>query len=49
MWNAWEREIKPTLEGRIFQREWEWLEIEFSHNKTFLRYINTLMRPKFDD
>jgi len=49
LWSAWEREIKHILEGRIFQREWEWLEIEFSHNKDFLRYINTLMRPEIDD
>jgi hypothetical protein len=49
LWSAWEREIKHILEGRIFQREWEWLEIEFSHNKDFLRYINTLMRPEIVD
>jgi hypothetical protein len=46
LWNAWQREIKHILEGRIFQREWQWLEIEFSHNEEFLSYINALMRPK---
>src|ERR1700723_421454 len=46
LWKAWEREIKHILEGRIFQREWEWLEVEFSHNEDFLRYINVLMGPK---
>src|SRR5579859_4977551 len=46
LWKAWEREIRHILEGRIFQRELEWLEIEFSHNKDFLRYINALMRRK---
>jgi hypothetical protein len=45
LWHAWEREIKHTLEGRIFRREWEWLEIEFSHNDEFLKYINELMKP----
>jgi hypothetical protein len=46
LWNAWQREIKHILAGRIFQREWEWLEIEFAHNEGFLRYINALMGPK---
>jgi len=45
LWYAWEREIKHTLAGRIFRREWEWLEIEFSHNEDFLGYINELMKP----
>src|SRR5580698_6936072 len=44
LWNAWEREIKHILEGRIFRREWEWLEVEFSHNDDFLKYINGLLR-----
>jgi len=46
LWYAWEREIKHILEGRIFRREWESLEIEFSHNKHFLNYINELMGPE---
>jgi hypothetical protein len=46
LWNAWEREIKHILEGRIFQREWEWLKIEFSHHEGFSGYINALMAPK---
>ena len=45
LWNAWEREIKHILDGRIFRREWEWLEVEFSHNRHFLKYINELMKP----
>jgi hypothetical protein len=45
LWNAWEREIKHTLEGRIFQREWEALAIDFSHNEDFLRYVNGLILP----
>jgi hypothetical protein len=43
LWYAWEREIKHILSGRIFRREWEWLEVEFSHNGDFLNYINELM------
>jgi hypothetical protein len=46
LWKVWQREIKHILDGRIFQREWEWLEIEFSHNEDFLCYVNALMRPK---
>jgi hypothetical protein len=45
LWYAWEREIKHILAGRIFIREWEWLEVEFSHNENFLKYINGLMKP----
>jgi hypothetical protein len=45
LWYAWEREIKHILEGRIFRREWEWLQIEFSHHDDFLKYINELMTP----
>jgi hypothetical protein len=45
LWYAWEREIKHILDGRIFRREWEWLEVEFSHNEKFLKYINELMKP----
>jgi hypothetical protein len=46
LWNAWEREIKHILEGRIFRREWESLAVEFSHNAEFLDYINALMATK---
>jgi hypothetical protein len=45
LWYAWEREIKHILAGRIFQREWQWLAVEFSHNAHFLKYINELMKP----
>ena len=44
LWNAWEREIKHILDGRIFRREWEGLAVEFSHNEDFLHYINGLMQ-----
>jgi hypothetical protein len=43
LWNAWEREIRHTLGGRIFRREWEELAVEFSHHAKFLHYINALM------
>ena len=46
IWTGWEHEIKHTLEGRIFQREWEELKVEFSHHEGFLRFIDELMMPK---
>jgi hypothetical protein len=46
LWRLWEREIKHTLTGRVFQREWEALAGEFVHNRDFLQYVNTLMQAK---
>jgi len=46
VWTGWEREIKHVVTGRIFQREWSALEIEFAHNQDFMRYINVLMDRK---
>ncbi len=46
LWTIWEREIKNTLAGRVFQREWEGVSVEFTHNPDFVHYINTLMRGK---
>jgi hypothetical protein len=44
LWSAWEREIKHTLEGPVFQREWKVVAVEFSHNAHFRRYVDTLMQ-----
>jgi hypothetical protein len=46
MWTIWEREIKNTLTGPVFRREWAGVAAEFAHNDDFLQYINTLMRSK---
>ena len=46
LWRLWEREIKNTLTGPVFQREWEGVSVEFAHNRDFVDYINTLMRGK---
>lgn len=43
LWQLWEREIRQTLSGRIFRREWEVVSEEFAHNPSFLRYIAKLM------
>lgn len=46
LWSLWEREIRRTLTGRVFRREWECLEVEFSHDEEFRQYINVLMQSK---
>src|SRR5260370_28833224 len=37
LWLLWEREIKPTLTGQVFQREWEGVAAEFGHNRGFVQ------------
>jgi hypothetical protein len=44
LWILWEGEIRRTLTGRIFRREWEKVAIEFDHNRDFVQYIHALMR-----
>ena len=44
LWRLWERAIKRTLAGRIFQREWETLSAQFDYSPDFVNYINTTMR-----
>ena len=46
LWRLWECEIKHTLAGPIFQREWEGLAAEFTHYPYFVEYIEGLMRDK---
>ena len=43
LWKLWERAIKRTLAGRIFQREWGTLATEFTHSPDFVNYVNTTM------
>lgn len=43
LWMLWEREIKRTLRGRVFQREWHGVAAEFAASREFLHYITTLM------
>src|SRR3984885_12871729 len=49
LWSAWEREIRHTLEGPIFQREWKTVAVEFSHHGHFQRYLDALIRAKSSD
>lgn len=43
LWQLWELEIKNTLTGPVFQREWDGLAAEFTHYPDFIQYIKTLM------
>jgi hypothetical protein len=46
MWMLWAREIKHTLNGPLFQREWMGVAAEFAHDPELLQYIEGLMRSK---
>jgi|HubBroStandDraft_5_1064220.scaffolds.fasta_scaffold37315_1 hypothetical protein len=46
LWLLWEREIKHTLTGPVFQREWEGISAEFASKPDFFLYISTLIRSK---
>jgi len=46
LWRLWEREIRDTLSGRVFRREWDKLSPEFAYNEDFVEYINALMNSK---
>src|SRR5262249_6005931 len=46
LWKLWEIEIKRTLQGRVFRREWALLSAEFSHSPDFVNYIDTTMYGK---
>jgi hypothetical protein len=37
------------LEGPVFQRELKKVAVEFSHNRDFLRYLDTLTRAKSNE
>lgn len=46
LWKLWEREIKRTLTGPVFQREWIAIAVEFSGDDELLQYVNGLMRTR---
>ena len=46
LWLLGEREFSRTLRGPLFQREWDRLAPEFSHDPAFLQYINMLTKYK---
>src|SRR6266403_1201631 len=43
VWRVWEREIRKTLTGPVFQREWYGVAAEFAHTQDFVNYINAVM------
>jgi hypothetical protein len=40
LWMLWELEIKHTITGPVFRREWRTLEAEFAYDGDFLQYVN---------
>jgi len=44
VWIVWERQIRQTLAGPIFQREWQGISAEFAYSADFISYIDKLMR-----
>jgi hypothetical protein len=46
LWLLYEREIKRTLSGPVFQREWDDVSAEFTNNPDFFRYISNLINSK---
>jgi hypothetical protein len=44
LWMLWEIEIKRTLNGLVFQREWAGIAAEFDHNRDFSQYMRKLLR-----
>jgi hypothetical protein len=44
LWKVWERAIRKTLTGPVFQREWPGLAAEFAHSVEFAAYIDSTMR-----
>lgn len=43
MWRVWEREIRKTLTGPVFRREWQRVSAEFAHTQDFIDYIDAVM------
>ena len=46
LWHLWEREIHRTLSGPIFEREWDKVKAEFSHDADFLRFLNAVQHRR---
>jgi hypothetical protein len=43
VWNVWERQIRQTLAGQVFQREWKEVSTEFAYSADFVSYIDSLI------
>ena len=46
VWNVWGRQIRQTLAGPVFQREWQGLSAEFAYSEDFVNYIDKVMREE---
>lgn len=45
-WNVWERQIRQTLAGPVFKREWQGVSAEFVYSADFVRYIDKVMHDE---
>jgi hypothetical protein len=45
-WNVWERQIRQTLAGPVFKREWQGVSAEFAYSADFVRYIDKVMNDE---
>jgi len=43
VWKIWEKEIRKTITGPVFRREWKEVSAEFSHSADFVAYIDEIM------
>ena len=46
VWKIWEKEIRNTITGPVFRREWQEVSAEFSHTADFVAYIDQIMREE---
>ena len=46
VWNVWERQIRQTLAGPVFHREWQGVSAEFAYSGHFVRYIDKMLREE---
>jgi hypothetical protein len=46
LWVLCELEIRRTLTGPVFRREWPEVAAEFAHNREFVCYVDALMNGK---
>ena len=46
VWKLWEKDIRKTITGPVFRREWQEVSAEFSHTVDFVEYIDKVMREE---
>jgi hypothetical protein len=46
VWKLWEKEIRNTIPGPVFRREWQEVSAEFSRTAEFVAYIDRILREE---